>query len=283
VVACSQKSDVPLTSAHEFLEPALKQLGSRGKIGVAHWCPQGGSGIDLPATEDRQALSAGRASRGEVLEQIVNRAYSRYTIAFVPPRFDKNWHAVKIRLSAEAIRKHAPARLVYRSGYLGSGNAPLYSVTDVSRGSDYSLNASLFQAPQGSTRTQGIPFNVEGATYEGSSRARFTLKLRDDRVLSWTALPDGGNRSEITMVIAFLTRQGEKIEQRVHAHQIVRRQNDSWTLLNQRIVIDNYLEYPVEADGIRFVIRDDATGRIGSQDVPMQKILDAPKLPSTIS
>jgi len=85
------------------------------------------------------------------------------------------------------------------------------------------------------------------------------------------------------MVIAFLTRQGEKIEQRVHAHQIVRRQNDSWTLLNQRIVIDNYLEYPVEADGIRFVIRDDATGRIGSQDVPMQKILDAPKLPSTIS
>lgn len=397
VVECSQKhaeEKVAAVSAHELLGPALKELNSGDKIGVAHFCRhQGQYVINQAATSDRQAaeaalssalnstsiesdesgdneslravlslihrqtsdsdseprpivvflgpggtgqrkeetthlsrevlshtsltvyaiddgdtrsiatfrsrfspiaylcqetggqvLSANGPKWGDALGQIVNEAHVRYLLAYMPPQFDLGWHSIKIKLAARANRKYGRTLLRYRSGYLGVGNPLRFSVTEVPRGPDYSLDLLPNEALAGTTGTSQIPFDVEGATYEGPSRsARLTLKLSDDNPLSWTELPDGNHCSGVTLMIAFLSAQRELIGRKVRAFEIVRRPNDSWTRVNQRIVIDNYLEYPSGADRIRLIIRDDATGRIGEKDVPMQEILEAPKLHNIIA
>lgn len=230
-----------------------------------------------------QVVFTSGANWADAVGRIVDGFHSRYLIAYLPPKYDLNWHAVSIRLTGEAIRKSGSVLLRYRSGYSGSSNPPRYSIAEQTRGSDFSLDSSMSEVVAGVMGSSEIPFEVEGATYEGPSRtAKLTLKMGDDRALSWTPLSNGSHRSEITILIAFLSPKGETIGRKVKAYQIVRRPTDSWTLLNQRIVIDTFLEYPAEADRVRFAIRDDAAGRIGTQDVPMRKILDAPKLRAVI-
>jgi hypothetical protein len=195
----------------------------------------------------------------------VNASHARYLLAYMPPPFDLGWHNIKIKLAAGANRKYGHTQLRYRSGYLGVGNPPRFSVTEVPRGPDYSLDFLQYKTSEGAPGGSQIPFDVEGATYEGSSRSsRLTLKLSDDSSLSWTELPDGNCCSGVTVVIAFLSAQGEVLGRTVRAFEIIRRRNDSWTRPNQRIVIDNYLQYPAGAHRIRFIIRDDATGRVGA-------------------
>lgn len=231
-----------------------------------------------------QVLSANGPKWGDALGQIVNEAHVRYLLAYMPPELDLGWHNINIKLAARANRKYGHTLLRYRSGYLGVGNPLRFSVIEVPRGPDYSVDSLQSEALAETTGTSQIPFDVEGATYEGPSRsARLTLKLSDDNPLSWTELPDGNHCSGVTVMIAFLSSQRELIGRKVRAFEIVRKPNDSWTRLNQRIVIDNYLEYPSGADRIRLIIRDDATGRIGAKDVPMQEILEAPKLHNVIA
>lgn len=397
VVECSQKSraeNVAAISAHELLKPALKELNSGDKIGVAHFCRhQDQYVIDQAATSERhvaeaaltaalkstsrepderenieslrailsliyrqtsdsdseprpivvflgpgrmgqrkegmayvsrevlshtsftvyaiddgaprsiatfrsrfspvaylsnetggRVLSANGPKSGDALGQVVNEAHVRYLLAYMPPQLDLDWHSIKIRLAARANRKYGHTLLRYRSGYLGLGNPPRFSVTEVPRGPDYSLDLLQHKTLEDTTGTSQIPFDVEGATYEGSSRStRLTLRLSNDNPLSWTELPDGSHCSGATIMITFLSAQGEVLGGKVRAVEIVRRPNDSWTRLNQGIVFENYLEYPSGADRIRLIIRDDATGLIGAKEVPMQEILDAPKLPSVLA
>lgn len=396
VVECSQKSreeNVAAISAHELLAPALKELNSGDKIGVAHFCRhQDQYVLDQAATSDRhaaeaaltaalnsashepdergdnkslrailslihrqtsdsdsearpvvvflgpnrmgqpreetahlsrevlshtsftlyaidnwaprsiatlrprfspvaylcnetggQVLSTNGPKWGDGLGQIVNTAHARYLLAYMPPQFDLGWHNLKIKLAARANRKYGHTLLAYRSGYLGVGNPPRFSLTEVPRGPDLSVDSSLSEAVARAPGSSEISFDVEGATYEGpSATADLTLKMGDDSALSWTPLSNGSHRSEITIVIDFLSTQSETIGWKIKTYEIVRRPNDSWTLLNQRIIIDSVLEYPVQADRIRLAIRDETTGRIGTQDVPMQKILDAPRLRAVI-
>jgi len=396
VTECPQKDreeNVSTSFSAGFLEPALKELNSQDKIGIAHWCRRKGeSGIDLAATEGHRAaeaalnavmkgmprkshkssgvdalqeilslihrqtsssgldprpvivflgshgvgllqeeaanlakevishtsltvyainqrasrvvfssasqlspmvpfceetggqvLSTKRANWGDALGQIVNGFHSRYEIAFLPPTLDRGWHTVRIKLTDTAIRKHGPAILRYRSSYFGGGTPLRYSITEVSRGPDYSLDSSLSQAVKEAGGASEIAFDVEGATYEGPSKtAKLSLTLGDDGPLSWAPMPNRNHRSEITILIVFLSPQGEVIERKIKAYEIMRRPTDSWTLLNQRVIIDSFVEYPADADRVRFVIRDDATGRSGTQDVPMRRILDAPKLRAVI-
>jgi hypothetical protein len=223
-----------------------------------------------------QVLAAGRDMGWEPLEKIIVRTHSRYLIGVFAPPLDGKWHALKVKLAEAAILKYGEAELRYHSGYSGAGTPPRYSVSETPQEGENSLDSSLSTAIGASATKAEIRFEAEGAAYEGlSERAQFTLKV-DGEPLSWTALGDGNDGSKISILTAFLSAQGEMMEGKVRRYEVVRRKNDAWTI---PIVISIHSEFPAGADRIRFVIRDDATGRIGIQDLAMRKVLDAPKLP----
>jgi hypothetical protein len=230
-----------------------------------------------------QVLAAGRDMGWDPLEKIIVRTHSRYLIGVFAPPLDGKWHTLKVKLTEAAILKYGEAEVRYPSGFSGAGTPPRYSVSETPQEGENSLESSLSTAIEASATRTEIRFEAEGAAYEGlSERAQFTLKL-DGEPLSWTALGDGNHGSKISVVTAFLSAQGEMIQGKVRRYEVVRRKNDAWRLPNQSIVISIHSEFPAKADRIRFLIRDETTGRIGTQDLPMQKVLDAPKLRAIIA
>jgi hypothetical protein len=230
-----------------------------------------------------QVLSAKKGKLGEALENVVKGLRTQYVLAFMPPAFNGEWHTVRVQLTASAIQKHPTASLRYRSGYPIRGFPPRYTVSEIQSEGQHSSDSSFSQLLEKPATDAEIAFEAEGATYEGSEAiARFTLKVGDER-LSWAEQADGSYRSEITLATAFLSARGEAIRQKMQSYKIARSKNDSWTPLNERIIITSYLNYPANADHIRFVIRDDSSRRIGIQELPMRKVLGAPKLPNVIA
>jgi len=225
-----------------------------------------------------QAFTLTTTTGKGALERVVDGIHSRYLMAFFPPSMDGKWHTLKVQLSNSAVRKYGKVVVNYRSGYGGVGAPPHYSVSEASLGHEGTTDISFSRDAQTSEGKSEIPFEAEGATYEGQSQlAKFTLKL-DGEPLSWKAIPDSSHRSEVTAVITFLSAHNEAIQRKVQRYEVVRSASVGWTPPNQPIVIFIFSEYPANVDHVRFLIRDDAAGRIGIQDLPMQKVLDAPKL-----
>jgi hypothetical protein len=219
---------------------------------------------------------------GEEFDKILAGIHSRYEIAFFPPPGDRQWHQVKVRLTATAISKYGAVALKYRRGYLNASPTPFYSVTETTKEVTASGISSPRQAAANSSPTDAIRFVAEGAAYEGpSTNARFTLKL-DDEVLSWSALLNGKHSSRVTVTTAFLSDKGETIREDIRRYEVVRDKVDDWTV-PQPIIVSIYSEFPASAAQVRFRIRDEMSGRTGSQDLSMQKVLEAPRLRSVIA
>jgi hypothetical protein len=219
---------------------------------------------------------------GEEFDKILAGIHSRYQIAFFPPPGDRQWHQVKVRLTATAISKYGAVALKYRQGYLNASPTPFYLVREVTKEVGASGTSAPRQAAANSSPTDAIRFLAEGAAYEGpSTNARFTLKL-DDEVLSWSALPAGKHSSRVTVTTAFLSDKGETIREDIRRYEVIRDKGDDWTV-PQPIIVSIYSEFPASAAQVRFRIRDEASGRTGSQDLSMQKVLEAPRLRSVIA
>lgn len=216
-----------------------------------------------------------KTAAGEALQRIVAGLHARYLLAWYPP-VNPNWHEIKVRLTKAAAERYGEVVLTYRSGYSTKGHPGRYSITEKTEVSKAERDSITPEATATSSQPM-IPFDADGCTFKNSSQhAEFTLRVSDEP-LSWSALPEGNDRSEITVEVAFLSEGGQIFGREVHGFSIVRNKYDGWTRPNQPTVISIVSTIPTDTDHIRFRIRDRATGRMGIFNLPMQKVLDAPK------
>ena len=241
-----------------------RQISSDAKISLMPYLSEATGGESFSKT----------TSAGEALQRIVAGLQARYLLAWFPPA-NQNWHEIKVRLTKAAAARYGDVVLTYRSGYSTKRHPSRYTVaekTELSKAESDSI------APEGiATSSQPlIPFDADGRTFKNSSQhAEFTLRVSDEP-LSWSAMPEGNDRSEITVEVAFLSEGGKIFGREVHEFSIVRNKHDGWTRLNP-IVISIVSDIPTDTHRIRFQIRDRATGRMGIFELPMQRVLDAPK------
>jgi hypothetical protein len=212
---------------------------------------------------------------GEALQRITAGLRARYLLAWFPP-VNPNWHEIKVRLTKAAAARYGEVVLTYRSGYSTKRHPSRYAVTEKTEvPKAESESAALETTATLSEPT--ISFDADGRTFENTSQhAEFTVRVGDEP-LSWSAMPEGNDRSEITVEVAFLSEGGTVFGREVHGFSIVRNKYDGWTRINQQIAFSIVSAIPTGTDHIRFQIRDRATGRTGVFDLPMQKVLDAPK------
>jgi hypothetical protein len=230
-----------------------------------------------------QVVSLKAKTVGEALQAIVISLHSRYVLAFIPSSTVGEWHALKVKLAKTAMEKHEGALLSYRSGYpraLPIDFSPV-SESPVDKGRDF--DAALSLALKSDSPISDISFEADGATYEGLAlNARFSVNL-DGEPLHWNTQSDGYDRSEITVVTAFFSAQGEIIQKKLKHYEVVRRKEGAWTAQKKSFRFFLYSDIPATADRIRILIRDDASGKVGFQDLPMEKVLKAAKLRAVIA
>jgi hypothetical protein len=249
------------------------KLKSANRISLLHYLSHETGG---------QVHSVSEHTAGEALQKIVAGLQSRYVLAIYPPPGYGKWHTLRVELAAAVMQRNAGVVLSYRSGYRMPAPAEYNPVIEKPTDTGQVLDSSLSHGLESDVLESDIPFDAEGATYEGPPLARFDLKLAGE-TLSWAAQPDGDDRSEITVVTALFSMQGEIIQKKLQHYEIVRPRTDAWTARKQAIEFSTFSEIPANADRVRILVRDDVSGKMGILNLSIQTILKAPKLRAIIA
>jgi hypothetical protein len=253
---------------------SASKLSSTGRIPPLHYLSRETGG---------QIISTKGKTAGEALDQIVIGLHSRYVLAFTPPAGVEGWHALRVNVSTTAMEKHHGALVSCRSGYRFATWSDLYPVSESPVDNGRGFDAALAHALESDAPLAGIAFEADGAIYEGSALdAQFSVKLEGEG-LHWRSQPDSYDRSEITVVTAYFSAHGKMLQKELKHYEIARRKEDAWTVRKQSFHFFLLSNIPGNADRIRIVIRDDASGKVGFQDLLVEKVLKAPRIRAVIA
>jgi VWFA-related protein len=253
---------------------SASKLSSAGRIPMLHYLSQETGG---------QIISTKGKTVAEALEEIVIGLHSRYELAYVPPARVEGWHALSVKLSATAVEKHEGAILSFRSGYRLASWSDLHPVSESPVDNGRGFDGAVTHALESDTPIGDIAFEADGATYEGSAlNAQFSVKLEGEG-LHWRSQSDSYDRSEITIVTAYFSAQGEILQKELKHYEVARRKEDAWTVRKQSFHFFLLSDIPAKADRIRIVIRDDDSGKMGFRDLLVEKVLSAPRIRAVIA
>jgi hypothetical protein len=215
-----------------------------------------------------------------VVNHIISALRFRYTLG-VSPRPDGQWHELRVQLPQAALRKREPVQLDYPAGYLavGSFGTPPYSIRNYRRLTNANLDNVLAEVLDGRSAVQNILFQVNGHGFVGSdSLAEFSLRVNSDQ-LTWEKLPNGDRRSEMSIVVAGYSEEGQELGHMMIVYEIVRDEINLPITGDGPFSSSETVILPEHSSRVRVVLRDNAAGKIGYQDLSLKEILSAPRTP----
>ena len=217
------------------------------------------------------------------VNDIISALRFRYTLGVVP-RPDGQWHELRVQLSQAALRKREPVQLDYPAGYLAVGSfgtVPPYSRRNYRRLTNANLDNVLGEVLDRRS-PQNILFQINGHGFVGSdSLAEFSLRLNSDQ-LTWEKLPNGDCRSEMSIVVVGYTEEGRKLGNVMIEYEIIRDEINLPITGDGPFSSSETVILPEHSSRVRVVLRDNAAGKIGYQDLSLKEILSAPRSPMVI-
>jgi hypothetical protein len=235
-----------------FMETSATDLGIEG----------GKSSSDATAKSQYAVKSNDYVNR---LAIFIDTLHSRYEIGFPPDSRNKKQHHVSIELLKSARERYPNAVLRYREVY--SAVPPAEEQEAVKHALDWHLLDSRLQAAVRSpTNQDAVVFQVQRTHAAAGHAEQFVLKAQPGE-LTWKTLPNGDRRSVVMAVVASYSAKGEPIGLVVKELEIMQ-QFDRLPALEGKPVV--FMVNAPVADGaarIRLVVRDVATGHIGTQDL----------------
>lgn len=221
-----------------------------------------------------QLISADIAP-GEYLRRVVAGLHSRYVLAWYPPTRGE-WHDVAVRLAKEAEEKFGKVTLAFRAGYSAKPSPVRYSVTEKIERLKVDTPFLGIEVPEDTGRS-AIAFQADGATYQNTSEvANFAVKLDGD-TLDWAATSESPEHSDVTVWLAYFSEDAKTLGTEAHEFSVARNKREDWMRLNQPVELSIVSRIPSGASFVRFHVRENVTGRTGTFDLPMKKVLEAPK------
>jgi VWFA-related protein len=182
-----------------------------------------------------------------------------YTLAYYPQNsnFDGKFRKIDVQIvdRPELIR-------TTQQGY--------YAIDEGLGASKSELDFALSRAVTSPLPFASVQFDALGKVLLAPpATARFSVSV-DRNTLSWNALPNGDQRTEITVVIAEMAKKSAVLDYKVKEIEIVVPKAEFENSPNHRVVFNVNAPLPAKTDHLRFVIRDAATGRLGTYDAPRQ-------------
>jgi hypothetical protein len=195
----------------------------------------------------------------------LDNLHKRYEIGFEPGKQGKKPHHVSVTLTKDAKGKYPAAVLRYRE---------LYSGTDQGASSDSGKQAmdwkdldSKMRAAVKSPTTQAdlkfIAQKMEGAP---GGVEHFLVRIPQND-LTWKMLPNGDQRCVVMAVIASYSTKGQPVGVTVKELEIVQEFDRLKALKDKPVVLSLRVTVAKSAAKVRVLVRDDATGHIGTQDL----------------
>jgi VWFA-related protein len=215
-----------------------------------------GAGDDF----DRMGLVTGGAvlrGQNDVAAQmtsIIDRAASFYTIAYIPDSTDNSSSRFR-RIRVESMRSGTRAETV--AGYFAGSTSATESAADAAY--------DLTNAAESPDLLHGLRMT---ARRDPSSAAYIVSVAAPD--LHWTPEPEGGAAAKVYVLAATVDRQGKMLSETTRAMTAHARPGAHLTDADH--AADFMVKPPdtSKAQTVRFVVRDSATGRTGSFDLPVR-------------
>jgi hypothetical protein len=182
-----------------------------------------------------------------------------YTLAYYPQNsnFDGKFRKIDVQIvdRPELVR-------TTQQGY--------YAIDEGLGASQGALDFALSRAVTSSLPFASVQFDALGKVlFAPPPTVRFSVSV-DRNTLSWSPLPNGDQRTEITIVTAGITKKFSVLDYKVKEMEIVATKADLANSPNHRVVFIINAPLPAKTDHFRFVIRDAVTGRLGTYDAPRQ-------------
>jgi len=214
------------------------------------------------------------------INSVLDTLKSRYTLAVTPRSKDGQWHELQVRLTDSALTKHKPVRVEYGAGYLAVGtlnSVPPYSISYRQDQTNTQLDPDLIHAVESPTLTQDIHFDAHAHGFINEpSPAEFALQINSDEI-SWATLPNGNQRSEISIVAASFSDEGKRLNQKIVQLEVTRDEAHLPITGDGPFTYSETLSLPANASSVRLLVRDDTTHRVGIRDFSIREIMAAPK------
>lgn len=216
----------------------------------------------------------------KAISSVLDTLQARYTLAVMPRSKDGQWHELQVRLTESALTKHKALRVEYGAGYLavGSLNAvPPYSILYQQGQTNTQLDPDLIHAIESPTLSQDIHFDAHAHGFiQERSPAEFALQINSDEI-SWITLPNGDRQSEISIVVASFSEEGNRLDQQIVQFGVTRDEAHLPITGDGPFTYSETVWLSANASSVRVLVRDDATHRMGVRDFSIKEIMAAPK------
>jgi hypothetical protein len=214
---------------------------------------------------------------GETLRDLLVGLRSRYTLAWFPSR-GPGWHEITVRLTKDAAERNPRAVVACRAGYSASRYPSHYTIIEKRQALRAHPGFERAESAAGAATDQpALALDAQAATYRNTSQAaHFKVSVAGD-AFSWSANPDAADHAELALDVAFYAEDHKVLSSEVHEFSIVKNKDDGWMRVDLPVELSVSSRLPRGASYVRFRLRDEASGRAGAVDLPMKKVLEAPK------
>ena len=182
-----------------------------------------------------------------------------YTLTYYPQNSDFDGKFRKIQV-----------HIVERSELTATTQQGYYAIDEGFGASKSELDFALSRAVTSPLPFASVQFDAVGKVLLATPpTARFSVSI-DRETLTWDQLANGDQRTEITVVTAEMTAKSGVLGYKVKEMEVVVPKEKFENSPNHRVVLIVSVPLPAKTDHLRFVIRDAASGRLGTYDAPRQ-------------
>jgi hypothetical protein len=199
------------------------------------------------------------------LGTFIDLLHNRHEIGFQPGRQGKKPHYVSVTLTKSAKDSQPDALLRYRDVY--SDELQPADAEAAKPMAGWTLLDSRMQAAvKSSQNLDQLPFRVTETHDPAQNTFRFVVSIAPDK-MTWKMLPNGDRRTVVTTVVASYSEKGQPIQVVVKELEIVQTFDRLQALKDKPVMFSVNTSIAKGAAKFRLVVRDVATGHIGSQDL----------------
>ena len=193
----------------------------------------------------------------EVIAESLEDGASYYTLAYYPSNhnWDSKFRTLKVTVDGRALKVRT------RKGYYALTDSPL-----LGHEADHAMSDALLSP----LPYRGLDVHASVAAADADT-GKFLLRV-DSGALSWQMLATGKRRCQVTAVTATMGTGSQFSTHRVRELEAVMDEREFRKLSGKPVVFNFVAELPKDTHFVKVVVRDPATGNIGSAQIERGEI-----------
>lgn len=245
-----------------FLTPGAE--GSRSiSFSLAFWGTT--DAAKASASGDAVGFAGQREQFAKRLATVVDVLHKRYQLAFQPWAHDASSHHLQVELTRDARKSFPTAFVSYRDSYTVT-SPPTATRPGHYRAALDKLGTNVRAALTAPAEIDQVHFQFSRTCADAANSAEFVIKL-DPSSLTWTILPNGDRRVVVMEAVAALSAKNRPVGLVVKKLEIVQEQERLQAIAKAPVTLTISATLPRETARVRVLVRDMASGRIGTHDL----------------